>query len=182
MSPDLKASLLKLCGPLAGILVLFLVLRLRGLAWRDQLAMRRPAWQKVALWMIIWIAWVLASDVVTDWLGMPPPEPWKPYPPLIIALRILAIGVLGPIAEELVFRGVIYSRLSKTRLGTWGAIVVIAAAWAAIHVQYELAVLAVIFLDGIVLGAARRDSGSVVVPILMHMFGNLYSIAESLSR
>jgi membrane protease YdiL (CAAX protease family) len=39
-----------------------------------------------------------------------------------------------------------------------------------------------IFVDGIVLGLARHFSGSLYVPIAMHMLGNLFSIAQSLAR
>ncbi|HUD72148.1 MAG TPA: CPBP family intramembrane glutamic endopeptidase, partial [Dongiaceae bacterium] len=99
---------------------------------------------------------------------------------LVVAIRILAIGIAGPIAEELAFRGIALWRLRTMRLGTAGAVVVTSLLWTALHFQYEPAVLAQIFLDGLVLGAARVRTGSLGAPIAMHVTGNLFSIAESL--
>ena len=88
----------------------------------------------------------------------------------------LAVGILGPTAEELVFRGVLFSRLMTTRLGPVGTIVLLALVWSAIHTSYELRVIAVIFVEGLILGAARWKTGSVIPPILMHIVWNLYAV------
>jgi membrane protease YdiL (CAAX protease family) len=70
--------------------------------------------------------------------------------------------------------------LRRTRLGIFGAIALTAALWAAIHMQYEPATLALIFIDGLVLGAARHYTRSLYLPIFMHVIGNLFSIWQSL--
>lgn len=77
-------------------------------------------------------------------------------------------------------RGVIFHRLSQTRVGDRGAVVLTAAAWAMAHVQYDRWTIGFIFLDGLVLGAARLRSRSTCVPIVMHGLGNLFSISQSL--
>ena len=58
--------------------------------------------------------------------------------------------------------------------------VVCAAEWAAMHVQYDWRTMAMIFAAGLVLGVAREKSCSTFVPIVLHVLGNLYSIAQSL--
>ncbi len=56
---------------------------------------------------------------------------WRQSPLFIDALRVLAVGILGPLAEELIFRGLLYGLLSRTRLGVIWTIVFLAGFWAA---------------------------------------------------
>ncbi len=94
-------------------------------------------------------------------------------------LRVLAIGILGPAAEELVFRGILFARLLKP-IGPAATIVATAAAWAALHYGYNWLTLSQVFGDGLILGLARHQSRSTNVPIAMHAVGNLFSIYQSL--
>ena len=89
---------------------------------------------------------------------------------------MLGVGILGPIAEELIFRGLLYGRLVGTRLGAVGSIVILALGWALIHTSYSGVVIAVIFVEGLLLGAARWRTGSVLAPVLMHILWNLYAV------
>ena len=52
----------------------------------------------------------------------------------------------------------------------------VALGWAAFHVQYGIGTMALIATDGLLLGAARVSSGSLVTPVAMHAMGNLVSI------
>jgi len=90
-------------------------------------------------------------------------------------LRVLAVGVLGPIAEELIFRGWFFGVLLK-RVSPAVTILLTAAGWAALHYAYGVAVLGVILVDGLLLGLARWKTRSVYPPIVMHMLYNLYAI------
>jgi len=46
----------------------------------------------------------------------------------------------------------------------------------AIHTSYSAGVIAVIFVEGLLLGAAHWRTGSVLAPILMHIVWNLYAV------
>jgi membrane protease YdiL (CAAX protease family) len=59
---------------------------------------------------------------------------------------VLAIGVVGPIAEEQAMRGRVMGMLRRTRLGIYGAIVVSAAVWSAMLIQYAPLLLLLIFM------------------------------------
>jgi membrane protease YdiL (CAAX protease family) len=48
--------------------------------------------------------------------------------------------------------------------------------WALLHWSYSWAVIGVIVIDGLLLGAARARTGSVVPPIIMHALYNIYAI------
>jgi membrane protease YdiL (CAAX protease family) len=45
-----------------------------------------------------------------------------------------------------------------------------------LHYTYPWWVIAIIFVDGLILGLARWKTGSVIAPVVMHMLYNLYAI------
>ena len=97
-----------------------------------------------------------------------------------VPMRILAIGVAGPFLEELVARGVVFNLLKRTAIGSLGAIFLIAAAWASAHYRYDVPTIVLVCLDGVIFGLARYTSGSLWIPVALHMIGNLISIGQSL--
>ncbi len=119
---------------------------------------------------------MLLSNALWHWRGPWDFGPWRQAPLLASILRVLAVGILGPMAEELIFRGLLYGRLAKTRVGPVGTIVILALFWAVIHVSYDATVITVIFIDGLLLGAARWRTGSLLPPVLMHIVWNLYAV------
>jgi membrane protease YdiL (CAAX protease family) len=50
--------------------------------------------------------------------------------------------------------------------------------WSALHTQYDLYGIALIFLGGLLLGYARLRGGSAYVPIAMHVVQNLVATLE----
>ena len=138
----------------------------RGLVW--------PRLLPTLLFVAVYLAWMFASDAVIHWRGPWDFSTWRAAPLLASALRVLAVAMLGPIAEELIFRGYLLGRLQ--RFGPAIAILVTATVWTALHYFYPLPVLAVILMDGILLGLARWKTGSVVPPIIMHALYNLYAV------
>jgi membrane protease YdiL (CAAX protease family) len=180
MSAQLVSTLLKVAILAIGIIIVIVVSRLRGFSLTEDLRLVWPRPAIILLWLAIWCGWLVAGELAIRLFGMEQPSHWPAYPPLIVALRILVTGLLGPITEELVVRGLIFFRISRTKIGAWGAIVICAALWAAAHVQYDWRTIALIFLDGLLLGVARHRSRSTFVPMLLHVIANLYSILQSL--
>jgi membrane protease YdiL (CAAX protease family) len=92
-------------------------------------------------------------------------------------LAIVTIGGGAPIAEEVWLRGFLLSALAKTRLGFWRAGVVMSAVFAGLHAaQYALVLLAPTFLIGLVITWTLGLTGSLWVPIAIHMFNNLFAL------
>jgi membrane protease YdiL (CAAX protease family) len=86
---------------------------------------------------------------------------------------------VAPIWEELLFRGLLIAGLQPTRLGASGAVLVSAAVWALIHGQYDFYGIATIFACGLLFGAARLRTGSILVPIAMHVVQNALALLET---
>jgi membrane protease YdiL (CAAX protease family) len=90
----------------------------------------------------------------------------------------LAMILLGPLVEEIVFRGVVFDGMAATPAGLWGAVVATSAVWSFIHLQYGPTEMSVIFMLGLVLGGVRARTGSVTPCLLLHALNNAFAVAS----
>jgi membrane protease YdiL (CAAX protease family) len=90
----------------------------------------------------------------------------------------LAVVVVAPIGEEIVFRGFLFRGLVRPGYERL-AIVAIALAWALLHIQYDWLGMAQIFAAGLILGWFRWASGSTVLTIVMHVLINAEAMIET---
>jgi membrane protease YdiL (CAAX protease family) len=127
-------------------------------------------------WLAIWIGWVALFDWGSRLLGDLPPEV-SDAPPVVVAILVFGMVVLAPAMEELLFRGLLFRLFERSRLGANGAVAITAVLFAAMHVQYwdRWLGLSQVFLDGILLGLARKTARSVPLCFLMHAIGNGYA-------
>lgn len=176
VSAALQRSLAKLAIATGAIVLVVIVVRLRHLSLRDDLALRATSAASLAGWVVAHVGYMLLTNMVMHWRGPWDFTIWQQQGALVGTLRVLAVCVAGPIGEELIFRGLLYQRLSTTRLGPAVSVVVLAAVWAAIHLDVSLSVVVLFFGAGLLLGAARWKSGSVYVPIAMHIAWNLFAV------
>lgn len=174
MTP-LAASFLKVFLASAAIVAALVVAKMRGIS-RERVGLVRPPVVGTVVWLAIYIAYFLTTNYFMQWRGPWDFAPWVKQGVLVSVLRVLAVGVLGPIAEELIFRGAFFARLSATKLGPWPSVVIIAIVWGVLHYTYAGGVIAMIVAGGLLLGAARVRTGSVWVPVLMHIAWNLYAV------
>jgi uncharacterized protein len=181
MSAEWRGTLLHLATSTGMIVVVFAVCLARRLPLRSFLGLRWPDGRQVAQWVALFVLLVAVEELAAGSLGLAKPEPWAGrYTGWLLALRLAGIVVLAPVAEELVFRGVLFSRIAASRLGPAGAIVIPAALFALIHVQYGGAEILLILIDGLFYGLARYRTGSVLVPMLLHCLGNGYAVYQRL--
>ena len=69
-----------------------------------------------------------------------------------LAAMWIAAVIMAPAGEEVIFRGFLFRGWARSDRSTWPAIVVISLLWAALHVQYDWAGIAQIFVVGLYLG------------------------------
>ena len=95
-------------------------------------------------------------------------------------VSFLALVVLAPIAEELMFRGYFLGKMSEM-INKWAAVVITALIFGLLHlpgavtgnsITLQWAVAADTFALGLVLGALRIWTGSIWAGILLHMLKN----------
>ena len=93
--------------------------------------------------------------------------------PLLFAMAVPGIAIFVPIAEELIFRGAIFSALVNSWFGRSGAVLITSAIWAVIHgATAPWLFVGIIFLMGIVLGILLLRFGSLWVTIVCHCMWN----------
>ncbi len=85
----------------------------------------------------------------------------------------IAVVIFAPAFEEGFFRGFLFVGLKQSRLGAIGTIILTAAFWAILHIQYNPFGIGVIFVLGIVLGIVRVKTNSLSYPLIMHAIWNL---------
>ena len=92
------------------------------------------------------------------------------------ALFWIAVIVVGPVFEEVLFRGFLFEGLRYSRIGVIGAVIVTSLVWAVSHLQYGLFQIAWIFVFGVILGIMRYSTGSLWAPTIMHVSNNLIAV------
>lgn len=83
-------------------------------------------------------------------------------------LLLLAAGVGAPLAEESLFRGLLYGALRGTPFGVAGAALLTAVMWALLHANYSVYGLVAITLIGLYLAFLRERTGTLLTPIVCH--------------
>ncbi|HUY61423.1 MAG TPA: type II CAAX endopeptidase family protein [Candidatus Dormibacteraeota bacterium] len=97
-----------------------------------------------------------------------------------VVLAVLAVGVVAPIAEEIIFRGFIYGALRQKL--PWGAAALLSAvvftAFHAPSVQgYVLVLAPTLLLAGVVLAAVYERTRSLLPGMVLHASFNLIAVA-----
>jgi uncharacterized protein len=152
------------------------------------LGLRRPAGRDVlvglghglAAFVVVQIGLGLAVTAALEAAGRDVPEVQQEVQAAVQGggaaplLVVLGVALLAPLAEELLFRGVLYQALAK-RLPGWPAVGLSGLAFGVSHVEPFVVVLT--FPLGMWLAWALRRSGTLVVPIVAHAVFNAIGVA-----
>ena len=109
------------------------------------------------------------------------PESGRPpglAPVVGIVLAYVAIGVVGPLVEELLFRGLLTAGF-RMRFGAWRTALLTAALFALAH--FIPRVMPPIFLLGLALALVYERVGSTIPGILIHCLYNGIALTAALS-
>lgn len=96
---------------------------------------------------------------------------------LLVVVIIVRMVLLAPLAEELLFRGALFTWL-RTRLSARWTILLTGVAFGLIHQSLTFLPLAI--LIGIAAGWIRERTGSVLVPMAVHVLQNALILVVSL--
>ena len=128
--------------------------------------------------LVLWFAASIASFFIATRFGIEQPqqdiiEMGQQDPTIFLLLGVLSILIVGP-AEELLFRGVIQTRLRET-FGVVTALTLATALFALIHLPgfsgnltAGMLGISVLFLIGLVLAVSYEYTGNLIVPAIIH--------------
>lgn len=165
-------------------------LRARGaLSWR-LLGPLPPRWRDIPLgigvgvsgYIIVVVLVVMATQIVGP---VEPPQQAVLQESmsggLVAVLGIISAGILAPILEEFVFRGVLFQSL-RAKLGVMPGIGISSFLFAAVHIEVSsLLFSAALLLLAVWLSAALHRTGRLLVAIVGHATFNLITLALALT-
>jgi membrane protease YdiL (CAAX protease family) len=115
---------------------------------------------------------------------------WEPYPdlsqyltqvhPLLLLLGALTVGLLGPIAEELFFRGWLWTALRR-RWSVLPTAIATSALWLAMHLGHGTAYILLLLPSAVALSLIRHRCGSVRASAIAHIVYNSIETALALA-
>ena len=156
---------------LFAIILAFVIWIARGLPKREAFALRAPrSWgYALGLAILVFIAIAVANAGLNPVLnggreqGLTP-SGWEPSHAVAFGVNLLAFAVIGPIVEELTFRGLGFYLLEP--YGQTTAIVVIGITFGLWHGLIQALPVLIVFGTG--LAFLRSRTGSVYPGILLH--------------
>jgi membrane protease YdiL (CAAX protease family) len=162
--------------------LLALVVRASRVSLSEYLALKWPRWRDFGIGTAALVCVLLATGVVAGLTGQETPEfMGATYNSAKMAgmlpLLIVSFVFLGPLQEELLFRGFFFRGFAPA-LGVWPAIALTSAAWAFTHVQYSWFFVGEIFALGMVFGWLRWRSGSTILTVALHAAVNGMALVE----
>jgi membrane protease YdiL (CAAX protease family) len=92
--------------------------------------------------------------------------------------NLLVTGIFAPVAEEMLFRGLLLVSFFNTRLWFWGAAIITSMLFALLHNPTSMNMLyhAPYFVMGLCFAGALRYTGSLWVPIGLHVMKNVVAV------
>jgi CAAX protease family protein len=172
--PLLATSLLAATPAVLGFIVF--AVKLSRVPLTDYLALKWPRWREFGWGVGALVLVLFAAGIASEISGQETPEFMadtfrSAREAGLLPLVLISFVILGPLQEELVFRGFLYRGFAPA-FGAAPAIVLTSALWAVIHVQYKWFFVAEIFALGLAFGWARWKSGSTILPFLLHAMVN----------
>lgn len=138
----------------------------------------KPFSYKVGLGILsVWVLFVLGSEVLTHLLDRDPTafvdELYFTVDPKWLLIMVMVI--IAPIYEEFMFRGILWQAIREQVSGRAGVIwasIITSIIFSIIHLQYEVFEMSVVFTLALLLSYARAKSGSLWLPIIIHIINN----------
>jgi len=178
---------LVVASQVAGLLAALLLLRRRGMRLPPIVGPVRPVVRHVGIGVGLGIVALLGSTLLVSLLVTLTGSEATPEQvltegiadtPVQLLLAVIAAVVMAPLAEELLFRGLLHRGL-RQRMRAVPATLLSSVLFAVVHVDVAasqpLALVGLTFV-GVVLALAHERTGCLVVPVVIHATHNAITI------
>lgn len=132
------------------------------------------SWALVAI--VASLAGVFAGDLLTEIMELPNMIEDTMLQMAFNTWGILAVTLVGPVVEELLFREGICGYLSRNGMKSWPAIWISAILFGIIHLNPAQVPFAI--LMGLILGVIYMKTGSIVLTSIIHVLNNSFAVIQ----
>lgn len=139
---------------------------------------RKPTREILWLPLLVWVAYMAATILAAVLASFAPWIDMKQAQdvgftdinlPMEYVFAFVALVILPPIAEELLFRGYLFGRL-REKFGFWLSAVIVSIVFGVVHMQWNVAVDVAIL--SLFLCYLRERTGSIWASIVLHSIKN----------
>jgi membrane protease YdiL (CAAX protease family) len=167
----------------AVLAIIALAVRLSRVPLREYLALKWPRARDIGIGFVSLAGVLLGTGILASLTGQQTPafiaDTFDTARAAgMLSLLVVTFVFVGPLQEELLFRGFLFRGFALS-FGVWPTIVLTAAAWAIIHVQYQWFFVGEIFALGVLFGWLRARSGSLLLTFGLHAAVNAMAVVEA---
>lgn len=143
---------------------------------RRAIVLATAVWFTLTALTVLWVTMLrldgARGQALTERLGT--------HGTLTVLVLVAVLTIVGPLGEEVIFRGYIFRAL-RNRLGVWPAAITTGTVFAATHVGWvPLALTVPIIVFGIAMCLLYHWTGSLYPGIAVHAFGNAIPLGAAL--
>ena len=150
-----------------------------GQSWKTTLGFKGVNLKQIILSLIVFAILMLLSRVLIYYFPPPENEMLENFLGYHSVLLLFAFTFLGPISNEIFFRGYLFKVLRSSKLGAWGTIFIVALASSLITAhQHDLTTLLIFFVGGCYLTYIREKTQSIYIPMLLSViYSGFFSVS-----
>ena len=164
---------------ISGIITIGIIALLKMIKWEQVLDFKMIHWKDSAIALVGAAMCVFVTDVLGEVLDLPNMMEDQFIEMSNTVIGALAIGVVGPIIEEFIFREGILGYMLRGGMNKWVAISASALAFGIIHLNPAQVPFAAAV--GFVMGIIYYKTGNIVVTSILHILNNCVSVWMSFS-
>ncbi len=152
------------------ITIFFMQTPMKMIRLKDSFSMPKISLGKSLYLVLAAFIGIFATDVVSEVMDLPNIIEAELGGMSKTVMGVLAIAIIGPLAEEVVFRGAIQQHLHTNGERPFRAIFIASVLFGLMHMNPAQIPFA--FVVGLILGVFYWKTGSLVLPCIIHMLNN----------
>ncbi len=174
VSAMIPATSLALAVILSGLLTCLVLWMMKMIRLPQALDFFKIRWCPALLGIVAAVMGIFATSLASELLKLPDLMADVFLELVNNVWGILGIAVIGPVAEELVFREAIQGSMERKGVNVWLAMFISALCFGIIH--FNPAQVPFAFIMGIVLSIIYHKTGNVVVTSIVHILNNSQAV------
>ena len=159
---------------LSGILTVLIIAALKMIDWKTVFNVKIIDWKISMIGIIGALIGIFYTDVVSEFFDLPNDMEDVFLNMSNTLMGALAIGVICPVVEELIFREAILGYMLKSDVNKWVAIIASALVFGIIHANLAQIPFAIVI--GIIFGIIYYKTGNIVITSILHIVNNSFAV------